>query len=296
VPRQALGRGLEALIPELGGERRERIVSIDIDAIQPNRHQPRQHLNEEKLQELADSIRSHGLVQPVVVRTVGEGYELVAGERRWRAARLAGLDKIPAVVKDCTEAELLELALIENLQREDLAPLEEAGAYQTLIDQFGLTQEGIAHQVGKSRSQVANTLRLLGLGQVARELLASGALTGGHARTLLGVTEPDRQGALAKIAAEKGLSVRQLEELVRVETLKRPERGAKVAREPWMGEVEEGLGRLLGVRVSLHPTKRGGYLRIRYARREDVERLYAALGSSLPGEPGEGKPGEGEPA
>lgn len=285
MPRQALGRGLEALIPELGGERRERIVSLDIGSIQPNRLQPRQGLDEDKLEELADSIRVHGLVQPVVVRTDGEAYELVAGERRWRAARMAGLQEIPAVIKDCTESELLELALIENLQREDLAPLEEAGAYRMLVDRFSLTQEEIARRVGKSRPQVANTLRLLGLGDVARDLLASGTISGGHARALLAVEDGGRQAELARVAAQRGLSVRQLEEMVRAEGAKRADRAPRPSREPWMGELEEEISRLLGSRVSVQPGRRGGYLRIKYARREDIERLCTALRAMLGGQP-----------
>jgi ParB family transcriptional regulator, chromosome partitioning protein len=223
--RRGLGRGLDALIRPPAGD----VRTLAVDQLQPNRRQPRQEFHDEALAELAASIRTQGLVQPIVVTPSGERYTIVAGERRWRAARLAGLDEVPVVVRAVSgDRELLELALVENLQRSDLNPIEEAHAYQALREEFGLSQEEIAARVGKARPTVANALRLLKLPAAVQEHLRRGRLAAGHARPLLALRTAGEQEALAERAVRQGLSARELEELTA-----RPERpGPRPAAPP----------------------------------------------------------------
>src|SRR5438067_1322745 len=213
-PRGGLGRGLGALLPSGSG-----LTELDVDAIQPNPRQPRQHADPAQLEELASSIRAHGVLQPLVVRELpgagGRRYELIAGERRWRAARIAGLARVPAVVKDVTPQATLELALVENIQRADLSPLEEAVAYRQLIDEFGLTHETLAARLGKNRVTITNTLRLLGLPETVKNALASGEITEGHARALIGLPDDDARVLALRQVRNLRLSVRQTEEMVR---------------------------------------------------------------------------------
>ena len=275
--RGGLGRGLDALIQ--GPASSNGIQEIDIDAIGPNPRQPRQRIDEQGLAELADSIRAHGVIQPVVVaRSSGDvPYQLVAGERRWRAARLAGLRTIPAIVRDVSPRDTLELALIENVQRADLTPIEEAQAYHELIEEFGLTQAEIAQRVGKSRAAVANTLRLLQAPAPVQEALSAGQITEGHARALLGLTQAADQLAALAIVIQQGLTVRQTEELVR-RWQRAPSR--RPPRRPPPGEVqrlEEDLQRALGTRVELRPGRHGGRLVIHYFSEEELDALYRRL-------------------
>ena len=215
--KSGLGKGLDALFLDNAAEETEEngSLTVRLSEIEPNRDQPRRNFDENALAELADSIREHGIIQPLLVRKLETGgYQLVAGERRWRAARMIGLDEVPVIVRDMSETEVLELALIENLQREDLNPLEEAAGYQELMSTYGLTQEQVAKRVGKSRSAVANALRILNLPEQVRPLVVNGSLSMGHARALLGLSDTEEMIRLAKLAAEKGLSVREVERLV----------------------------------------------------------------------------------
>jgi len=214
--KSGLGKGLDALFLDNGAEETEQngSLTVRISEIEPNRDQPRRNFDENSLAELADSIREHGIIQPLLVRKLETGgYQLVAGERRWRAARMIGLDEVPVIVREMSETDVLELALIENLQREDLNPMEEAAGYQELMTTYGLTQEQVSKRVGKSRSAVANALRVLNLPEQVRPLVVSGDLSMGHARALLAVSDTEEMIRLAKMAAEKGLSVREVERL-----------------------------------------------------------------------------------
>lgn len=287
--RGGLGRGLEALIPTLGDEGAASL-EIDIDAIAPNPYQPRIEMNQEALASLAASIRVHGVIQPLVVTHGPERgrYVLIAGERRWRAARLAGLGAVPAVVKEAAPRAMLELALVENVVRADLDPLEEAAAYRQLIDDFGLTQAAVAERVGRSRVSVTNTLRLLALPDRVQRALAAGEISEGHARALLGLATAPEQIAALEWVLEKGISVRQTEELVRRWAAGEPPAGIRRLPEPNPGDDREeairqafvdGLQRALGTRVGFRPAKDGGgTLTIHYDSDEALNALYERLG------------------
>jgi ParB family chromosome partitioning protein len=257
---------------------------IPIDQIHPNPSQPRQSVAEDAITELAGSIRQHGVIQPVLVRTIPEGFELIAGERRWRAARRAGLEQIPAVVRESTDAESFELALIENLQRQDLSPLEEAGAYCRLIDEFDLTQDQLAARVGKSRATVANLIRLLGLPDEIKQHVDSGALTMGHARSILAVPTAAQQIALAREVVRKGLSVRDVERLAAASESPHRKRPASptALRDVHIKSLEDDLCRSLGTRVRLVARGRGGTIEITYHSPEELERLLGLLGEGRP--------------
>lgn len=278
--RGGLGRGLDALIPETTGIRADVVQDIPLDDIAPNPHQPRQAFREESLQELAESIRQHGVIQPVIVAPTGSfpPYQLVAGERRWRAARLAGLPTIPAVVRDLSAREIVEVALIENIQRADLSPLETALAYRTLIEEFGLTQAEVAARVGKSRSAVANTLRLLDAPEPIQRALAEGAITEGHARALLALPDTAAQLAALREVRSRNLTVRQTEELVRNWTT-RPSRAQRSARPlpPDLQQVTEALQRRFRTKVELRATGRGGRLIIHFYSPEELSALLQEL-------------------
>jgi ParB family chromosome partitioning protein len=284
MTRRALGRGLGALLATeaaAGGA-----AMVDIDAIEPNPFQPRQAVEEEGIQELTSSIRAHGLIQPLVVTPTSEGrYQLIAGERRWRAARAAALTQVPVLVRDAAPREMLALAIIENVQRSDLDPLEAAAAYQRLMDEFGLTQLEVAETVGKSRAAVANTMRLLGLEDAVAELIRSGALTEGHGRALLAVESPALRQGLARQAARQGWSVRQLESEVRqanqaksAEPRPAPsdakhgdELGADV------GEAVRQLEGALGTRVEIRRRGEAGQLVVYFYSEEELDALYRRL-------------------
>lgn len=287
MSKKGLGKGLGALIPGIDPTERERqgVVELEIGQIKPNPDQPRKEFDEVRLEELALSIKEHGIVQPVIVRKVGDGYELVAGERRWRAAQLAGLTKVPALVREFTEAERMEIALIENLQREDLNPLEEAEAYRALMDAFGLTQEALAKRLGRSRSQVANTLRLLQLPDRVQEEIRAGRLSMGHAKVLGGVEDPAELVALAEKVVSEGLSVRELEELLRPrEKRERPRAKARAKLPPDLAAVERRLREQLGTPVKLHWSGERGRVEITFFGEEGLNRLLEALGMSQPGQ------------
>jgi ParB family chromosome partitioning protein len=280
-PRQAgrpgLGRGLSALIPQAASAA-PAPVDIPIEQIERNPRQPRSAFPEEGLDQLADSIRAHGVLQPIVVTETLAGYQLVAGERRVRAARLAGLERIPAVVRQSADLDRLELSLVENLQRADLNPIEEAHAFRSLVDEFGLTQDEVAARVGRARSTVANTLRLLELEQPVRDAIAAGHLSEGHGRALVGLS-PVAQRELLALAVSRGLSVRQVEELARRlrEPARQPGRGEARSADPELERVEEDLRNALGTKVTLARTRRGGRIVIEYYSDEDLGRLYERL-------------------
>jgi len=276
--RRGLGKGLEALIP-VGDEKAEPpgILEVPVTAIRPNPHQPRARIRDQDLVELAASIEAHGVIQPLIVAREGGGYRLIAGERRWRAARMAGLPTVPVIVRDVAPHEMLEMALVENLQREDLNPLEEALAYQQLIEEFGLTHEEVARRVGKSRTAVTNTLRLLKAARPIQEALLAGKISEGHARALLALEREEAQAAALKAVLKKGLNVRQTEELVRRLAHAEPRRPAAPPRPPELEAVEARLREVLGTRVRLSPGRKGGRLIIYYYSEEELESIYARI-------------------
>jgi len=278
--RKALGRGLGALLSsdrtiDLGSEPSE----VDLDSIVPGPMQPRTHFDEASLQSLADSIRSHGVVQPLLVRRRDGGYELIAGERRWRAAKLAGFARVPVVVKEVPDESLLEIALIENIQREDLNPIEEAQAYKKLIEDIGLTQEALASRVGRDRSYITNYLRLLRLPEDLQQLLKEGRLSTGHARTLLALTHPDLQRRMARRIIDGGLSVRVTEQMVHRMVDEKPKSAATPrAIDPNVRAAETKLRRALGTQVKIHMSEEGrGRVEISFFNSQDLDRIYNLL-------------------
>ncbi len=287
--RGGLGKGLGALIPagaEDGADLGGGLEEIPLAAIRPNRYQPRAHFDEEALGALADSIREVGLLQPVLVRPAGDGYELIAGERRWRAARRVGLQTIPALVRESDDAAALEQALVENIHRDGLNPLEEAAAYQQLIEDFSLTHDEVAAKVGRSRASVSNTLRLLQLPPSIQRLVQEGRIGMGHARALLGTPDRVFQEQLAKRAAEEELSVRAVEEAVRelhpaapapVAPTPRTAGERKQLRQPGLLELEELLGDHLETRVSIAMGSSRGKVVIEFSTLEDLERIYRTM-------------------
>jgi len=282
--RPALGRGLSALIPEarppvpvVGSPAAPpQPQELDIDLLTPNPLQPRTHIEEHPLDELAQSIRSHGVIQPIVVRRVGDRVEIVAGERRWRAAQRAGLLKIPVVFRDIPDDRLLEVALIENIQREDLNAIEEAQAYRRLSDELQLSQEAIASAVGKDRATIANYMRLLRLPVEVRNDLASAALTMGHARALLALVDDVAQRRVAREVVSRGLSVRETEALIRRETTATPVRPTPAA-DPNTRAAEEQLRVALGTRARIVRRGTGGRIEIDFATEAELQRLYERL-------------------
>ena len=286
--RGGLGRGMAALIPtgpdgdgQSSGQSLPSLTSVAIDAIRPNPYQPRTRMNERQLLELAQSIREHGVVQPLIV-TRGQQpdtYTLIAGERRWRASQRAGLEQVPVVVKDAAPQEMLELALVENLVRADLSPLEEALAYRQLIDEFGLTQATVAERVGRSRVSVTNTLRLLGAPEQIQEALGEGTITEGHARALLGLVNALDQVAALGIVIDRDMTVRQTEALVRRWLAEGPQvETASAERDTDEIRVEDRFRGALGARVTFRRAARGGgAMTIHYSSSEELDSLYDRL-------------------
>jgi ParB family chromosome partitioning protein len=276
MQKQALGKGLGALIPDLSAlDDKEKkalgINEIELDKIVPNEYQPRKVFNDEKMKELAASIKEQGVIQPVIVHRAGSGYQLIAGERRWRASRLAGLKTIPALVKEATKREFLEMALIENIQREDLNPLEAAEAYKRLQDEFKLTHEDLAKRVGKERSTVTNFLRLLGLPKEIKQELATGALSMGHAKALLSLERVRDQLQATVLIVKKGLSVREAEALSA--RLKNPPKEKKARLSHELKSVEEKLKKALSTKVSITAKSKGGRIVIEYYSAEELDRI-----------------------
>jgi ParB family transcriptional regulator, chromosome partitioning protein len=275
--RPALGRGLSALIPDAPAPPpEERSLDVDIDLLRPNKFQPRTQMDEGRIEELARSIRSNGVIQPIVVRKAEHGYEIIAGERRWRASQRAGLLKVPVVVRDIPDDRLLAAALIENIQREDLNPIEEAHAYRRLGDEFGLTQEQIADSVGKDRSSVANYIRLLRLPDEIRDHVGGGGLTMGHARALLGLPDGETQLRVGREIVQKGLSVRETETLVK-RTVTPPPDKVKAENDVHTRAAEERLRFALGTRVRIVRKGKGGRIEVDFGDENELHRIYEQL-------------------
>jgi len=275
--RAALGKGLGALLPEVGKGERGDLILCDIHEIHPSPWQPRRLVADEGIEELAQSIREKGILQPLVVRKRGEGYELIVGERRWRAAQRAGLKQVPILIREATDQEVIELALIENLQRENLNPLEEAQAYQRLIVEFAYTQEALAQRIGKDRSSVANTLRLLRLPDDVKDAVERNTISMGHARALLALRNEKEQISFCRKIAKKGLSVRETEDgirrLLETETLKPP-------REMVMPEIEslrEELRHIFKTQVKIKTKGKGGAIEIEFYSLDDLERILELM-------------------
>ena len=283
MSRKVLGKGLSALIATDSGLAKENAAEVDIDLIEPNPAQPRTRFPEENLEELAQSIRNNGIIQPIVVRIKNNGYEIVAGERRWRAAQRAGLQKVPVVVKEVTDEKLLELALIENIQRQELNAVEEARAYRNLIDKIGLTQEMVAERVGKNRTVVTTFLRLLKLPEEVQKLIEEEKISAGHGRALLMTDDADAQKRIAGMISEMSLSVREAEKII-----KRSKRGVAQQKELKTQNskidantkaAETKLKRHLGTNVSIMPdgNKTGGKILIEYYGESDLDRIYEII-------------------
>lgn len=274
---RGLGRGLDALLFDnsLDGEESASVSSLSIGEIEPNRDQPRQTFDEEALNELASSIAEHGVLQPLIVRPMPDGgYQLVAGERRWRAARIAGLTEVPVIVKTLTDSEVSVIALIENLQRENLNPMEEAEGIQKLIDEFDFTQEQAAQKLGKSRSALTNTLRLMSLPEKVRDLVSDDFLSQGHARALLGINDKSKICDAADTVISKHLSVRETEKLVKSINSQSVPRSTRIhKRDPFFSEVELSISSSSGRKVSVKESKKGGKIEIEFFDKEDLQKI-----------------------
>lgn len=285
-----LGKGLSALIKDSSQEKEDvreqktsnEVILIDINKIAPNPHQPRKRFDDDKIQELADSIQQHGVIQPITVRSIENGYEIIAGERRWRASRRAGLKEVPCLIENYTEQDNLLVALIENLQREDLNPMEESIAYQHMISNYSFTQDGIAKNVGKSRPYVANILRLQKLPKIIQEMISSGELSAGHARTLLALEDAALQISLAEKIVKDGLSVRQVETLIKEKTEekqeKNPEKSEKTKHSIFQ-EIESDIKDIIGTKVKIKEKNNKGTIQLSFYSKDELERLIELLKS-----------------
>lgn len=289
---RGLGKGLDALFssseikiptePTSDAERLENrgISYIDINDIKPNEKQPRKNFDEEKLEELATSIKEHGLIQPVILRHSEIGYEIVAGERRWRACRKAGIKEIPSIIKELTDEQNMLIAIIENMQREDLNPIEEAEGLNQMIESFGLTQEEVSKSIGKSRPYITNALRLLKLPEQIRNFLSEGKISTGHARAIAGIPDSKKQVEIAEYVIEKELSVREIEKLIKeLGSDKKKNTQKKAEKAPDVKRLEEDLKQIMGAKVNLSQKGKKGRIEIEYYSREELERLIELLKS-----------------
>jgi ParB family chromosome partitioning protein len=279
--RVALGKGLGALIPEFEKEESRTLLFCGIEEIVPNRSQPRKHFDESKLQELAESIKEKGILEPLIVRRVDGGYELIVGERRWRAAQKAGLKEVPVLVKEIEGREALEFSLIENLQREDLNPIEEAEAFKRLIEEFNLSQGELATRIGKDRTTIANVLRLLKLPSEIRNHLLQNRITSGHARAILSLETKEKQKELCALIIQKGLSVREAEALAK-RWSEKPKRVVTPTKrgndlESQLSSLQDSLRRHLGTKVHITQKGKRGKIEIEYYSFEDLERIIEAI-------------------
>lgn len=270
-----LGRGLDALIPK--GDNLEGYIVASINELKPNMFQPRKDFDDETISELASSIKEKGILQPLVVRTISGGYEIIAGERRWRAAQRAGITRVPIIIKEATDREVLELALIENLQREDLNPIEEAVAYQQLIDEFELTHEDVSRQIGKDRSTITNQLRLLKLPEEAKKALIAGDITAGHARAILSIESSAEAREALKAIQKQKLSVRKTEQLIQ-NISKRKKKDAKPRSDDiYIRQITDELKKSLSTQVRIVGKQGKGKIEIDYYSNEELERLTSIL-------------------
>lgn len=278
--KKGLGRGLDIMIPEQINSEIEdetdnvsRETLVKINDIEPNKNQPRKKFDEESLQELADSIKQYGVIQPLILQKKGRFYEIIAGERRWRAARKAGLKEVPAIIKDYSPQEVVEIALIENIQREDLNPIEEAEAYERLLNEYNMTQEELSKSIGKNRSTIANIIRLLALGDKVKEYLINGEISSGHARALLALEDKEIQEKVCKEVIEKSLSVRETESLVK-RIQKGDGKAQKVKNEDEnIQKIEYDLEKILGTKVKLFNKNKKGKIMIEYYSNDELERI-----------------------
>jgi ParB family transcriptional regulator, chromosome partitioning protein len=279
MEKKALGKGLDALLPAVrsGSSSESEVQHLRIDAIVPNRYQPRQIFASGELAELTASIKESGVLQPVMVRRKGDGvYELISGERRWRASKEAGLDTIQAVIRNCSDQESLLLALVENLQREDLNPMETARAYSRMMKEFGLTQDAVAQKVGCDRTSVANAVRLMNLHPEVQQLVEEGALSAGHAKVILGLESPESQVRFARMAASRGLSVRDVEKVVASSVVGRKRVRKVDAHSPW-SDLEARFQKRLGTKVTIQPQGQGGQIVIHYFSPQELEGITDLL-------------------
>lgn len=274
-----LGKGLDALIPSLSVQDDDKVVEIPLNQLRANPYQPRKTFDEDAIRELAESIRQHGVIQPIIVRSVLKGYEIIAGERRFRASQFCGNATIPAVVRSFSDQQVMEIALIENLQRENLNAMEIAVAYQGLMDQFQLTQEELSLKVGKSRSHIANFLRLLSLPEEVKEYVSRGTLSMGHARALVGLKDAGKIKQLAKQCIDHEWSVRDLEDAVQQLDRGKQEKAKTVnkKRDPYMDEVEENLRERYKTTVKIKANKEKGKIEINFYSKQDLQRLLDLL-------------------
>ena len=279
MERKALGRGISALIPEKKSEGKgEKITYLKLDQIKPSVFQPREDFDSQRMEELIQSIKQKGLIQPIAVRRQGEYYEIIAGERRFRAAKSLNLKELPVIVKDVDDCDSLELSLIENIQRQKLNPIEEAYAYQYLIEKFNVTQEKVSEALGKARASVANTLRLLKLPQEIQEEIKKGRISFAHGRSILEVRDLNQQRRLAQEVISKGLSVRELENLIKRLRPKIPETKLRAnLREPHLAALEEELQRILATKIRISKKKKRGHILIEFYSQEDLERIVNKL-------------------
>ncbi len=283
VKKTGLGKGLAALIENVEtAEKDNSILEVDINLIEPNMGQPRKYFDSEKITELADSIKKHGLIQPLIVSKEGEIYKIIAGERRWRASKEAGLQKLPVVIKDITPREFMELAIIENVQREDLNPLEEAEAYERLSREYNMTQDEIAESVGKSRPAIANAIRLLTLSDEVRKMIIDGSLSAGHARCIAGIKEKDAQNKVAAIVVSSSLNVRQTEEYVKkmYASKEKKKKNKEVKDEGYSVEIkyiENSLRDIFNTKVTLKEENNKGKIEIEYYSSDERERILEIL-------------------
>jgi ParB-like partition proteins len=275
-----LGRGLDALIPSLSVNDDDKVVELSLKQLRPNPYQPRKSFDEESIKELAESIKQHGVIQPIIVRSVLKGYEIIAGERRFRASQYCGNTSIPAVVRNFSDQQVMEIALIENLQREDLNAIEVAVAYQSLMDKFNLTQEELSLKVGKSRSHIANFVRLLSLPEDIKDNVSRGTLSMGHARALAGIKDNTLLKELADLAVNQEWSVRELEEAIQRHSAAKVQetKTAKTKkRDPYIDHLEEQLRELFKTTVKIKHNKDKGKIELQYYNKQDLERLLEIL-------------------
>jgi len=279
--RIALGKGLGALLPELGQAEPKTLLYCGIEEIVPNRSQPRKHFDESKLQELAESIKEKGILEPLIVRRAEQGYELIVGERRWRAAQKAGLKEVPVLVKETERREALEISLIENLQREDLNPIEEAEAFKRLIEEFNISQEDLSKRLGKDRTTVTNTLRLLKLPLEVRDHLLQNRITSGHARAILSLENKEKQKELCALIIKRGFSVREAEAIAK-RWSKKPKKSIAPAKkrgdlESQLSSLQDSMRKYLGTKVHISQKGKRGKIEIEYYSHEDLERIVEAI-------------------
>lgn len=276
IRKSGLGKGLDALIPETENPS-DSVMKIKLNLIKPNENQPRKSFDEEKINQLADSIKEHGIIQPLVLKKEDNLYTIVAGERRWRASKLLGLDEVPAIIMDLSEKDILEVSLIENIQREDLNPIEEASAYKELINRFEFTQEDLSKRIGKSRVAITNTLRLLNLDKRVQDYVKEGIITEGHGRALLSVTDKDKQYELSQYVIDNKLSVRETEKLISNLENKQEIKNKSLKKDLYYVSIQKQMESILGTKVLINNKKNKGKIQIEYYSLEDFERILDLL-------------------